>query len=495
MKVIEFPKKSDLDTVLKSAKNLKVLVPEEEKLDQLMSKYEQWMVSKIGFKYSLSFQESGITNFLHVTMQNIATNAMETQHASPETTLDSCTEPGLSEGMLRQVCKSALAIEIDGSDIAHQILKVLRLKHWRRLVASFLDTVSQSGYESEVSMLAQLEDLLNKAKLLDINLRLDSLGRKIQASYDAGIQWKRSMDKCVEDMRAAKTFFHHGFFEIQTEVLQTIKTGESLPLPLVDELELLREYSKAYCLCRKVFHEDATMLQCDGCKEWFHFPCVGLRDPDHHGTVPEHFTCPICCIGSSSTYDHFHKIPDDCMKTLSEIAFVLPYIQAAMGDSASKDALSILNSAAYQYLFHPTENNYNQAVSNESDSQLLRALYPTFVCGGLVNPLQIQQQDDFNLPRTDPPETLKDTISIKRQCLEREIRSPEINEPKVNVALKHQRDPAGSVLPKAAGITKSLHDTQQQTLASSKKHEPKLEGTYMATDGLKNHVDSDIDID
>jgi ABC-type hemin transport system substrate-binding protein len=44
VKVIEFPQKADLEAVLKRAKSLKVLVPEEEKLDELMSKYEQWMV-------------------------------------------------------------------------------------------------------------------------------------------------------------------------------------------------------------------------------------------------------------------------------------------------------------------------------------------------------------------------------------------------------------------------------------------------------------------
>ena len=437
------------------------------------------------------FLEVYVPNVLHNLMQNVATGAMEAHHANPETILDRCTEPRLSEGMLRQICKSALAIEIDGSEIAHQALKILRLKHWQGIVTAFLEAVSQANYESEVPVLTQLEDLLNKAKLLCINLRSDTLGRKMQASYDAGIQWKRSMDKCVEDMKAAETFFHHGFFEIQREVLQTIKSGENLPLPLVDDLELLREYSKAYCLCRKVFHEDATMLQCDGCKEWFHFPCVGLRDPDHHGTVPEHFTCPICCIGSSSTYDHFHKIPDDCMKTLSEIAFVLPYIQAAMGDSASKDALSILNSAAYQYLFHPTEKNYNQAISNESDSQILRALYPTFVCGGLVNPLQIQQQDDFNLPQVGPPETNLKDIPNKRLCLERQIRSPEINEPKVAVAIRHQHDLGDSVVPtRGSGMAASQHDT-----LASKQHEPTFEDAYFATDDLKNHVDSDIDID
>lgn len=49
MKVIEFPQKADLDTVLKRAKSLKVLIPEEEKLDELMRKYEQWMVGGVVF--------------------------------------------------------------------------------------------------------------------------------------------------------------------------------------------------------------------------------------------------------------------------------------------------------------------------------------------------------------------------------------------------------------------------------------------------------------
>ena len=42
------------------------------------------------------------------------------------------------------------------------------------------------------------------------------------------------------------------------------------------------------------------MLQCDACRDWFHWDCVGLTPPgddeDDEEVAPADFQCPSCCI-------------------------------------------------------------------------------------------------------------------------------------------------------------------------------------------------------
>lgn len=50
------------------------------------------------------------------------------------------------------------------------------------------------------------------------------------------------------------------------------------PKPIVMEL------APGYCVCKKGAHRKgehtSTMIQCEGCYEWFHYDCVGLKDND-----------------------------------------------------------------------------------------------------------------------------------------------------------------------------------------------------------------------
>ena len=45
---------------------------------------------------------------------------------------------------------------------------------------------------------------------------------------------------------------------------------------------------KVHCICRK--HSFGNMIECDQCKEWFHYECVNI-DEDN---VPEEWTCQEC---------------------------------------------------------------------------------------------------------------------------------------------------------------------------------------------------------
>ena len=42
------------------------------------------------------------------------------------------------------------------------------------------------------------------------------------------------------------------------------------------------------------------MRQCDACRDWFHWDCVGLTPPgddeDDEEVAPADFQCPACCI-------------------------------------------------------------------------------------------------------------------------------------------------------------------------------------------------------
>ena len=57
---------------------------------------------------------------------------------------------------------------------------------------------------------------------------------------------------------------------------------------------------KLYCLCKLPHDGERPMLQCDSCRDWFHWDCVGLTPPgddeDDEEIAPANFQCPGCCI-------------------------------------------------------------------------------------------------------------------------------------------------------------------------------------------------------
>ena len=57
---------------------------------------------------------------------------------------------------------------------------------------------------------------------------------------------------------------------------------------------------KLYCLCKLPHDGERPMLQCDACRDWFHWDCVGLTPPgddeDDEEVAPADFQCPACCI-------------------------------------------------------------------------------------------------------------------------------------------------------------------------------------------------------
>lgn len=60
-------------------------------------------------------------------------------------------------------------------------------------------------------------------------------------------------------------------------------------------LQLLKDRSMLYCICRRPYGERA-MIACDKCDEWYHFDCVKIS------SAPKFYICPACnpCLGEDT---------------------------------------------------------------------------------------------------------------------------------------------------------------------------------------------------
>ena len=62
----------------------------------------------------------------------------------------------------------------------------------------------------------------------------------------------------------------------------------------------MQDAVKLYCLCKLPHDGERPMLQCDSCRDWFHWDCVGLTPPgddeDDEEVAPADFQCPSCCL-------------------------------------------------------------------------------------------------------------------------------------------------------------------------------------------------------
>jgi hypothetical protein len=242
------PTRDELGALLEEVRSLPVTVDEEIALEKLLLKFDRWATA--------------------------TSRAVEVHEASRLKESGGQVLP-LSDGMLHQLCKSALALEVDGTDHAEKILHLLRCNRWRARVDAVLGAKSTApGGKASAESVAKL---LMEAERLHVDAPMDVAGARLLAAGEATKNWQHAVKTCVADLKASGGATDPKFVEAAVKAKQLIKEAEKLPIRVDRELEKLNEYSKPYCLCRRAYDEQIPMLECDQCGEWFHFECVGLR--------------------------------------------------------------------------------------------------------------------------------------------------------------------------------------------------------------------------
>ncbi|XVE57876.1 hypothetical protein DITRI_Ditri04bG0125600 [Diplodiscus trichospermus] len=150
---------------------------------------------------------------------------------------------------------------------------------WRFQVARLLDALDKG---LEKPSIQQIQQHLKEGEAMNI-LPEDHFRLKLSELLDIGLQWADRAKKVAADSGALGL---DGVYELITE-------GESLPVCLTEELELLRARSMLHCICRKPYDE-RSMIVCGQCGEWYHIKCVKLVSPS------KVYICAACIPGAEN---------------------------------------------------------------------------------------------------------------------------------------------------------------------------------------------------
>ncbi|KAL4454018.1 hypothetical protein ABPG74_003901 [Tetrahymena malaccensis] len=86
--------------------------------------------------------------------------------------------------------------------------------------------------------------------------------------------------------------------EVQQQIAQISQLHQHSHIQVIQEDE-----NKAYCICRGYSGEES--IGCDGCQDWFHFSCIGLKP--QLGNVLKKYYCMGCCKRFNRPYLQGHK--------------------------------------------------------------------------------------------------------------------------------------------------------------------------------------------
>lgn len=274
--------KSELVGLLSSASRMTVSIAESEELEKVLMKFDRWAT---------------------------ATQRAIEVHELSHTTESNNVLP-LSDGMLYQLCKSALSIEVDSVDYAVRVMKLLRVDRWRKKVSSAVIEKEDAGLPS----LEVAEKLLAEGVRLGANPLEDAVGRQLCDALSSAKTWIESSNKCLETLQKAVGDIE-SFKKALVEAKELEVEAQSLKLDVLKHIEQLRERAKLFCLCKEPYDEQRSMLSCDYCNDWFHPACMGLND----GDLPQDFRCPECCIKACVKYPFYANLPEKSLEAVQEI--------------------------------------------------------------------------------------------------------------------------------------------------------------------------------
>jgi rubrerythrin len=245
----------------------------------------------------------------------------------------------LSDGMLHQLCKSALALEVDATGHAERVLRLLRGNRWRARAETAMDPALVG---SARPTLEQLQKLLTDAERAGVDAGMDVVGSRLAAAVTAAVAWQGAARDCIARLKSSGGA-GAAFDSAAAAAVDLVARAEALHARVDADLASLQECSKLYCLCRQPYDDQRPMLGCDHCSDWFHYECVGLGPSSSPGgkdegeytcSPPSDFRCPICCMRSSVKYAHFHRLPPTSLEALKAAALAMSVPEQAAAVAA-----------------------------------------------------------------------------------------------------------------------------------------------------------------
>jgi len=243
---------------------------------------------------------------------------------------------------------------MENTDLCQEIFMHLRINKWRSAALQLEEQAKNPVMELSRSLLEDIQALLDDGGALGIPTN-DLIYSRISTSYNSVIQWKNEAENVLSRLRAMTDRNSATWFLGSMSIKDLIRRGEQLEWPVPEDVQVLKDNSALYCLCRKLSDEGSVMIQCDSCEDWFHFECVGRRVPT--SAVGEDdatsWNCPICSFAMGMEYTPEKTIPKGPQNTLDAIRECLPHLSPVFGPDVYKKALSIFNSASFQHIFRP----------------------------------------------------------------------------------------------------------------------------------------------
>lgn len=245
---------------------------------------------------------------------------------------------------------------MDNTELCHDIFMRLRTNQWWLAALQLEDQAKSPTVELSRSLLEDIQALLDDGRAAGIPTD-DPIFKRIVTSYDRVIQWKNEAENVLSKLRSMTDRSSATWFLGSMAIKDLIKRGEQLEWPAPEDVQVLKDNSSLYCLCRTLPDEGSAMIQCDSCEEWFHFECVGRQAP---ALVAEEddamsWNCPICSFAVDVEYIPEKAIPKEPQATLHAIKECLPHLSPEFGPDLYKAILSVFNSAPFQSLFRPDE--------------------------------------------------------------------------------------------------------------------------------------------
>lgn len=276
-----------------------------------------------------------------------------------QNTVDVCTKNAdersvkVLDSVLRQLLKSSLSTYMDYTILCHIIFKHLKINKWRGDALRLEDQVTNPEVELSGSLLDDIQSVLNQGKILCVS-ETDGIYSRIVAAYDSVIKWKNEAENALSRLRVINDPNSKSWFLASMDVQNSIKSGQKLKWSVSQDIQVLKDNSSLYCLCRRLSDEECAMIQCDICEEWFHFGCVGRHEPISAGVDDDSssWSCPICSFAANTPYEFEKSMPKESENTLTAIKECLPHLSQVFGHDVYKKILPLFNSAPFQHLYN-----------------------------------------------------------------------------------------------------------------------------------------------